>query len=101
MGLAGAMIWALDLDDFTGSFCKQGKYPLINYVKNMLSNNDPIVPSPVLTSTSSLKVIFFETQSPYFSLKNQTIEEFDFNFNINSKFQVTKLHYFVQIKLKY
>lgn len=23
------MVWALDMDDFTGSFCGQGRYPLI------------------------------------------------------------------------
>lgn len=32
----GAMVWTLDLDDFTGTFCKQGKYPLITTLKNAL-----------------------------------------------------------------
>ena len=31
--LAGAMLWSLDLDDFTGSFCKEGKYPLLSTIK--------------------------------------------------------------------
>ena len=31
--LAGAMIWSLDLDDFTGSFCSEGKYPLLRSIK--------------------------------------------------------------------
>uniref|UniRef100_A0A8B9VNS6 GH18 domain-containing protein n=1 Tax=Anas zonorhyncha TaxID=75864 RepID=A0A8B9VNS6_9AVES len=33
---AGAMVWTIDLDDFTGTFCKQGKYPLITTLKNGL-----------------------------------------------------------------
>ncbi|XP_015280380.1 PREDICTED: acidic mammalian chitinase-like [Gekko japonicus] len=33
---AGAMVWSLDLDDFTGTFCNQGKYPLITALKNAL-----------------------------------------------------------------
>ncbi|XP_053249128.1 acidic mammalian chitinase-like [Podarcis raffonei] len=33
---AGAMVWSLDLDDFTGTFCNQGKYPLITTLKNAL-----------------------------------------------------------------
>ena len=31
--LKGYMFWALDLDDFTGSACNQGKYPLMNAAK--------------------------------------------------------------------
>ena len=30
------MVWAIDLDDFTGTFCNQGKFPLINTLKDAL-----------------------------------------------------------------
>ena len=35
-GFGGAMVWTLDLDDFSGTFCGQGKYPLINTLKSGL-----------------------------------------------------------------
>ena len=38
MNLAGAMFWSLDLDDFSGTHCNQGKYPLINSVKSYFKN---------------------------------------------------------------
>ena len=41
MKLMGAMFWALDLDDFSGSQCGQGMYPLINAVKKTLGGYVP------------------------------------------------------------
>ncbi|KFP71984.1 Acidic mammalian chitinase, partial [Acanthisitta chloris] len=32
----GAMVWTIDLDDFTGTFCNEGKYPLISTLKRGL-----------------------------------------------------------------
>ncbi|KAL7985303.1 hypothetical protein Chor_003873 [Crotalus horridus] len=35
--LGGIMIWSLDQDDFSGTFCKKGNYPLLAAIKNELN----------------------------------------------------------------
>jgi len=48
--LAGAMFWDLPLDDFSGAFCGQGKYPLIGAVAKELGGYNP-PPVPTLPPT--------------------------------------------------
>jgi GH18 family chitinase len=36
--LAGVSMWSLDMDDFTGLFCMQGRFPLIQSARDILFN---------------------------------------------------------------
>ncbi|XP_077190703.1 chitotriosidase-1-like [Paroedura picta] len=53
--LAGGMVWAMDLDDFTGSFCNQGAYPLLQTLKRELGSKDQPPVSELPTQNEPLK----------------------------------------------
>lgn len=55
--LRGVMFWAIDLDDFSGQHCGQGKYPLMNAVKKFLTSG--VQPPPVTNPPPP-----FTTQAP-------------------------------------
>ncbi|XP_077191260.1 uncharacterized protein LOC143836181 [Paroedura picta] len=38
--LGGGSIWAMDLDDFRGTFCNEGPYPLTRELKRLLEGNE-------------------------------------------------------------
>ncbi|CAF3403070.1 unnamed protein product [Rotaria socialis] len=40
MELGGAMFWAMDLDDFRGDKCDEGKFPLINTAKEIVNGKE-------------------------------------------------------------
>nr|UEK51574.1 Cht10-like protein [Parasacculina yatsui] len=43
-GLAGAMIWSLALDDFSGQFCQCGKYPLLKAISQTMKGQEAARP---------------------------------------------------------
>jgi hypothetical protein len=38
--LSGVFVWSMDLDDFTGEFCEQGKFPFLINIKKELDKKD-------------------------------------------------------------
>lgn len=96
--LAGAMFWAIDIDDFNGNHCNQGKYPLINAVKKYFKENEhrqptyqnrlPYVPTP----TSKYDKYGDLTREELIQILNKEIEyqnSHDKQSNYNSHLQET------------
>ncbi|KAK1900728.1 Acidic mammalian chitinase [Dissostichus eleginoides] len=49
--LGGAHVWTLDMDDFSGSFCSDGAYPLINHLRVSMGfpSKPTTTPAPATT----------------------------------------------------
>ncbi|XP_071333030.1 acidic mammalian chitinase-like [Trachinotus anak] len=48
----GAFVWSLDLDDFSGHFCHQGKYPLVSHLHHLLIPDFPDYTTTTTTTTT-------------------------------------------------
>uniref|UniRef100_A0A3Q0SY44 chitinase n=1 Tax=Amphilophus citrinellus TaxID=61819 RepID=A0A3Q0SY44_AMPCI len=49
--LGGAHVWTLDMDDFSGSFCSAGAYPLINHLRMSMGFGPKPTTTPRPTTT--------------------------------------------------
>ncbi|XP_030585311.1 acidic mammalian chitinase-like [Archocentrus centrarchus] len=49
--LGGAHVWTIDMDDFSGSFCSAGAYPLINHLRMSLGFTPKPTTTPRPTTT--------------------------------------------------
>uniref|UniRef100_A0A3B5BGC0 chitinase n=1 Tax=Stegastes partitus TaxID=144197 RepID=A0A3B5BGC0_9TELE len=49
--LGGAHVWTMDMDDFTGTFCSAGAYPLINHLRMSMGFAPKPTTTPAPTTT--------------------------------------------------
>ncbi|KAM9856162.1 chitotriosidase-1-like [Aulostomus maculatus] len=59
----GVYFTALDMDDFSGKFCKQGKYPLLNHLHDALFQEMPVIDAGPCNESSS--GIVADPEDPY------------------------------------
>jgi chitinase len=98
--LAGAMVWSVDDDDFSGQFCSQGQYPMLRTIRNVLLNTGDSVPdfiynSETETDTNEPDVFTTSTQSA----QSQLVAQICVNGDGYCKIYLFKINFFNVIKL--
>ena len=58
------MFWAVDLDDFTGALCNEGKYPLMNTAVGLLRGQGTWKPPTTTTTASTTTSTSTQSTSP-------------------------------------
>ncbi|KAK7502300.1 hypothetical protein BaRGS_00006253, partial [Batillaria attramentaria] len=62
--LAGAMVWSLDLDDFSSHGCSDGRFPLISQLKNVFQSAEPSTPQTPSSTTATSATLSPTTPPP-------------------------------------
>ena len=57
------MVWDLSFDDFSNTFCSQGKYPLLTQINNILKNS---------RSSLNISTLIMKTSMPTLTTKSTT-----------------------------
>ena len=67
MGFGGVMFWSLDIDDFSGDYCKRGRYPLLAAIGPARQITPEVTFAPPTTTTEQkggFKLFFVESVAP-------------------------------------
>lgn len=59
------MVWTIDMDDYLGTFCNQGKYPLINVLKKALNLEQACKTINILITDDTFKLTWCFHKNPF------------------------------------
>lgn len=69
------MVWALDLDDFSGAACGRGKYPLVTTIKEVLDDGSlNNIAQPSTFTVANNGNIFQRTQNDYRQIEPPSLQ---------------------------